>query len=102
MALRVNDSEIFEFAAANDRIAGEVAAGCQPDPDLIAQMETGYGPCGADFTAAVGEFQAALHASGQSVSQRYAAHADNLRAAGKGYVETDQSGAEGVAGSASV
>lgn len=102
MALRVNDSEIFQFAEANDRVASEVEAGCQPDPDLIAQMEVGYGPCGADFTAAVADFQVALHASGRKLAQRYHAHSDNLRAAATAYNDVDQSGAEGVSNSASV
>jgi hypothetical protein len=102
MALRVNEDELFQFAEYADRVAGEVETGCQPDPGLIAQMETGYGPVGAEFTAAVAEFQTALLASGTAVARRYSTHAENLRAAGNRYISADQSGAEGVTGSSSV
>ena len=54
----------------------------------------GYGPVGAEFTAAVAEFRAAFLV-GTQLSQRYATHAGNLRTAAAGYVGTDESGAGG-------
>lgn len=102
MALRVNEDEILQFATANDRVAGEVEAGCQPDPDLLEQMTTGYGPVGAEFTAAVAEFQTAFHQSGTALAGRYSSHAQDLRDAHGRYVGADQAGAEDVAGSTSV
>lgn len=102
MALRVNEDEILQFATANDRVAGEVKAGCQPDPDLLEQMTTGYGPVGAEFTAAVAEFQTAFHQSGTALAGRYSSHAEDLRAAHGRYVRNDQDGAERVTGSTSV
>ncbi|UQX13545.1 type VII secretion target [Candidatus Mycobacterium methanotrophicum] len=102
MALRVDEDGLLVFAAANDQVAGEVEAGCQPDPELIAQMVTGYGPVGAEFTAAVADFQAAFHQSGTALARRFSAHAEDIRAAHGRYVDADQSGADRVAGSSSV
>ncbi len=98
MTLRVDDQDLVEFAAANDRVAAEVAASVQPDPDLLAAMQAGYGPVGAEFTAAVGEFQQAMLASGTGVSQGYVRYAENLRAAGARYVGGDQDGAQSING----
>ncbi|KRQ20592.1 MULTISPECIES: type VII secretion target [unclassified Mycobacteroides] len=102
MALRVNEEELLQFAAANDRVAAEVHEACQPDPGLLAQMRDGYGPVGADFTAAVAEFQEAFHRSGSALSNRFSSHADDLRAAHGRYVGADQGGAEDVSGSTSI
>lgn len=102
MALRVNEDELLTFATANDDVAGQVESGCQPDPELIAQMEAGYGPVGAEFTAAVADFQSAFHQSGMALSRRFSAHAEDIRAAHGRYVAADRSGADGVAGSTSV
>jgi len=99
MAVRVDPQDLVQFAQAHDQVAGEIEAGCQPDPDLIAAMTTGYGPVGAEFTAAVAEFQAAFHTSGTQVAQRYREHAADLRAAAARYEDSDASGATDVAGS---
>lgn len=99
MAVRVDPEEIVQFAGAHEQVAAEVAAGCQPDPELIAAMTTGYGPVGAQFTEAVAEFQAAFHASGTHIAQQYQEHAANLRAAAARYVDSDAAGEAGVTGS---
>jgi hypothetical protein len=102
MALRVDDDDVLRFAEAHDEVAGEIAAATRPDPALIAAMTTGYGPVGAEFTAAVAEFQAAFHASGTALSNRYQTHAGNLRQAAAGYVSTDEGGAAGIASSGAI
>lgn len=99
MTLRVDEDDIVQFAAANDQVAGEVIAGCQPDPGLIAAMTTGYGPVGAEFTSAVAEFQEALLSSGSQLAHRYEIHAQRLRAAGARYVAGDQDGAAAISSS---
>jgi hypothetical protein len=99
MALRVDEDDVLRFADAHDEVAGEISAAVQPDPALIASMTTGYGAVGAEFTAAVAEFQAAFLASGTEVSGRYQSHAGNLRAAAAGYVGTDAAGAAGIGSS---
>jgi hypothetical protein len=98
MAVRVNPQDLVQFAEAHDQVAGEVEAGCQPDPGLIAAMTSGYGAVGAELTAAVEEFQAALQAAGTALAGRYQEHAADLRAAAARYEDSDQSGAAGVAG----
>lgn len=102
MPLRVNAGEITNFAEANDSVAGQVEAASQPDPSLIAQMQSGFGPVGAELTAAVEAFHTALQASGTAVAQQYTGHAENLRSAATGYVNVDASGADGVSGSTAV
>ena len=102
MALRVNEDELLQFAKANEDVAGQVESDCMPDPELLSQMEAGFGPVGAEFTAAVGEFQSALQTSGTGVALRYTEHAGNIHAARRRYIDSDQSGAEGVSGSTSV
>jgi hypothetical protein len=100
MSLRVNDEDVLVFADAHDAVAGEVAAAARPDPSLIPALTSGYGPVGAELTAAVEEFQAAFEASGTALSDRFRSHASNLRTAAAGYVGTDEDGAAAVHGSA--
>lgn len=99
MALKVNHEDLLQFAEAHDTVAGEIAEAVRPDPSLLAEMTSGYGPVGAELTAAVGEFQAAFEASGTALANRYHSHAGNLRAAAAGYVSTDEGGAAGVGAS---
>lgn len=98
MNLRVDDQDILQFAEANDLVASEVAANVQPDAELLAAMQTGYGPVGAEFTAAVGEFQQAMLASGTAVAEHFAKHAEDLRAAAGRYVAGDQGSAAAIHG----
>jgi len=102
MSLRVNPDDVLLFADAHDEVAGEIAAATQPDTALVAAMAAGYGPVGAEFTAAVAEFQSAFHASGAALAGRYHTHAGNLRQAAAGYVSTDEGGAAGVASSGNI
>lgn len=102
MPLRVNAGEITDFAEANDSVAGQVEAASRPDLNLIAQMQSGFGPVGAELTAAVEAFHTALAASGTAVAQQYTGHAENLRSAAGGYVTVDRSGADDVSGSTSI
>jgi Excreted virulence factor EspC, type VII ESX diderm len=96
MALRFDHEDMLVFADAHDQVAGHVLAASQPDPELIAAMTSGYGPVGAEFTAAVAEFQSAFALSGTQLANRYQAHAENIRVAAGRYVTTDQSGAQDV------
>lgn len=102
MALQVNTDDLIRFAEAHDQVAGEVLTACQPDPALIEAMTSGYGPVGAEFTAAAAEFQSAFFESGSQLSQRYQTHAENIRLASGRYVSGDEGGAEGVGNSTAI
>ncbi len=99
MTLRVNDEDVLVFADAHDSVGVEIAEAARPDPSLVPAMQSGYGAVGAELTAAVAEFQVAFEASGTALSDRFRSHAGNLRAAAKGYVDTDEGGAAAVRGS---
>jgi hypothetical protein len=96
MTLRVNPEELPPLARGHQQVAAEVQAASKPDPTLGPSMASGYGPVGAEFAEAVGEFQAAFFASGSQLSEHYESHAGNIVNAGLGYVKADTTGAEQV------
>ncbi|EUA65436.1 MULTISPECIES: type VII secretion target [Mycobacterium] len=102
MGLRVNTDDLIRFAEAHEQVAGEVQAACQPDPALIEAMTSGYGPVGAEFTAAVAEFQSAFFESGSQLSRRYQSHAEHIRQASGRYVAGDDDGRAGVDNSTAI
>ncbi|MGW0162080.1 type VII secretion target [Mycobacterium sp. NPDC003323] len=96
MALEVDTHAVDTYAESCRTVGAEVQADCQVDPSVVAAMESGYGPVGAAFTAAFGEFQTALQAAGAHVASRYERHADDLRDASQRYTTSDQDGAQRV------
>ena len=96
MTLRVDGGDVLRYAEAHGSAASQIRVDTQPDQSLIAAMAAGYGPVGAELTAAVAQFQTALTSSGDQVAQKHDDHADALRAAAKRYADSDHAGAEAV------
>jgi Excreted virulence factor EspC, type VII ESX diderm len=96
MTLRVNPQDLVHLAQAHHQVAGEVQTASKPDPGLDSSMTSGYGPVGAEFAAAVGEFQTAFFESGSQLSRHYQSHGSNILSAGQEYVKSDEGGAQRV------
>ena len=69
------------------------------DAPVVAVMPAAYGPLGSAFTAAIDGFEAALTATGTALTGYYRRMAEDLHAASRAYVTTDETSGAALANS---
>lgn len=87
--------KVLAFGEANDCLATEVTAACQPDPALVASIPA-YGAAGAMFSVALTQYLARLQMSGEQLAGRYRAHASAIRVAAQSVAATDNQNAQAI------
>nr|VTO99602.1 hypothetical protein BIN_B_03074 [Mycobacterium riyadhense] len=93
--MSIDAAKVTAFGDANDGLAAEVMAACEPDPSLVASVGV-YGAAGAMFSVALCEYLAKLQMSGEQLADRYHTHASDIRVAAQAIVTADVTNAQRV------